>query len=808
METTTEHEVERYTGRGGRVVYLLLTLALILLALSSLAVTSRVTDMVLTGIVVSQIILIGLVFTLVTRRQQHELARILALKEEREQTSVRLEATNQQLRAANQQLEAANQQFEATNQQLEAGEQQLRATNQQLQAVNQELAAHQQQIRESERRYRLLFSNMACGFAFHRIICNEKGEPDDYEFIEVNDAFCTMTGLTQRGVVGRTVTAIFPGIRSAEPDLVSLYGRVALTGENLSYQFFFEPLERWYDVLAYCPMKGYFAVVFTDVSERMRAEEQLKGLNQQLCATNQQLSASEQQLRATNQQLRATNQQLCASEESLRVERNRIVTMLNAMPDGVCIIGSDYSVRYANPVLVGSFGEPADQPCYRYFHGRNAPCQECLLREVCTNRATMQWERVSGVNGRWYEHIATPLEMDGGEVVNLEVVRDISDRKKTEEELRKTHKLESLGVLAGGIAHDFNNLLGGAFGYIDMALGLVDTGSVLHRYLDRAMLAYTRARELSSQLLTFSKGGSPVKKVISVVHVVREACNLALSGSNTSSSIALDEVLPNVEADEGQLSQVLNNVLLNARQAMPQGGTVIVTVGSVTLGKGEKPHCEPGLYLRITIRDQGVGIAAEHLSSIFDPFFTTKQQGSGLGLATSHSIIKKHGGTIEVASTLAEGTVFSIFLPATSAPAPHTPLAGGELQRGSGRVLVMDDEPIIRSMVEELLGRAGYRVDTARNGEDALELYATARSQGDPYGVVILDLTVSGGMGGDETIRKLRGLDSEVRAIVSSGYSDNPVVANFPAWGFKGAVIKPYRATELCEAVARVLAAA
>ena len=374
-----------------------------------------------------------------------------------------------------------------------------------------------------------------------------------------------------------------------------------------------------------------------------------------------------------------------------------------------------------------------------------------------------------------------------------------------EEELLRARKLESLGVLAGGIAHDFNNFLTVVQGNIGLARMELDPGEPFLETLDQTEIACHRAMVLSSQLLTFAKGGSPIRRVTSVAKLILDAVDLARAGSAVHISVDVAEDLWCAEVDAGQIAQVFHNVLLNAKQAMADGGTMEVLAENVP-AHGEKT-LTPGAHVRISIRDYGSGISADILPLIFDPYFSTKGSGSGLGLTTAYAIVSKHGGRLSVESKSGEGTVFRIDLPASqSAAAPEEPL-GALPPSGTGRVLVMDDEENIRTLLTHVLSRLGYDVSSARDGVEAVDLYEAARESGRGFDVVLLDLTVHCGMGGVETAQRLKSVDPSVRLIASSGYSDASVMSRGREYGFDDVLPKPWAVSQVGELLRRVLAA-
>jgi signal transduction histidine kinase/ActR/RegA family two-component response regulator len=392
-----------------------------------------------------------------------------------------------------------------------------------------------------------------------------------------------------------------------------------------------------------------------------------------------------------------------------------------------------------------------------------------------------------------------PARIDG-------ILWDITEQRLLEQERIKTQKLESVGTLAGGIAHDFNNLLQGIYGSISMARLTHDQKDKSLAMLAQAERALHQSVHLTSQLLTFAKGGQPLKRVIDLRPLVENTVAFALSGSRNRYEFVADADLRAVEADEGQIGQVIQNVVLNADQAMPLGGTIRVALRTIPAAAVVPPAGLEGDLVAITIRDEGAGIPAEHLPRIFDPYFTTKEKGSGLGLATTHSIVKNHGGLVRVQSEVGAGTTFVIYLPATgaerAAPAPPLPPAAGR----AARVLVMDDEELVRAVAGELLEAIGHEAGFAADGAAAVAAYQAAREAGSPFDVVVLDLTIRGGMGGVETMRRLLELDPGVTAIVSSGYSDDAVLATYREQGFRAFLKKPYRLEELRETLDGVLA--
>ncbi len=392
-------------------------------------------------------------------------------------------------------------------------------------------------------------------------------------------------------------------------------------------------------------------------------------------------------------------------------------------------------------------------------------------------------------------------DMNGNFAGIVGVINDITDIRIAEKERIRVSKLESLGVLAGGIAHDFNNILTMILGNISLAkiYGGVNTEK-LQRLLESAEQAITRAKDLTRQLLTFSKGGTPVKKVASIRDLLESTVAFVLAGTAINYEFDIAPDLSTVEVDENQISQAIGNIVLNAQQAMPNGGTVRIIAENITLANADGP-LKKGDYVRISIRDQGIGIPEEYLDAIFDPYFTTKEKAGGLGLSICYSIIQRHQGHIGVESTLGVGTTFVIYLPAAQTEYREEKQTEKTMvMNGNGRILVMDDEETIRSIVGDILQYLGYTVDFAKDGEEAVDMYSSR-----PYDAVILDLTIPGGMGGKETIKHLRAIDPAVKAIVSSGYSNDPIMSDFAKYGFKDVIIKPYTIHEISNVLKSVI---
>lgn len=398
--------------------------------------------------------------------------------------------------------------------------------------------------------------------------------------------------------------------------------------------------------------------------------------------------------------------------------------------------------------------------------------------------------------------------IDGKPIRTQCIFRDVTQKKRMEEELNKAQKIESLGVLAGGIAHDFNNLLAAVLGNVSLAKMHLNSPDKIHSYLENTEKATLRAKGLTQQLLTFSKGGAPIKRATTISDLITDSTAFILRGSNVNCVYDFANDLWAVEADEGQLSQVTQNLVINASQAMKDGGTITIHGRNITIQPVTDLPLVPGQYIKLQFEDQGCGIEKEHLSKIFDPYFTSKQSGSGLGLAISYSIIKNHGGLIQVHSEGVRGTTFTIYLPAISdeVVSQNNLVENDNVTSIRGRILIMDDELLVREMSMEILNYLGCKSTAAADGHETIKMYLQAQENNTPFDLLIMDLTIPGSMGGVETLEKLRALDPDVKALVSSGYANDPVMANFKEYGFCGVVPKPFSIEELNEVLSKILA--
>ena len=435
------------------------------------------------------------------------------------------------------------------------------------------------------------------------------------------------------------------------------------------------------------------------------------------------------------------------------------------------------------------------QELYRLAHA--SPGQQGLplfleLEHTCKDGSTI-WAEVRA--SLLFDDEGSPLGFAG-------VTRDLTERQKIDREkhaleaqLLRSQKMDAIGTLAGGIAHDFNNLLTSILGNITLTQHIMKLPPLGETNLTRAEQATLRAKDLTQQLLAFAKGGDPIKHLISLRDLIIESSGFSLSGSSVLAQQDLATDLWPIEADPGQISQVIHNIIINAVQAMPNGGKFRIHADKMWVNPSLDPTplpLSPGPYVHVTLSDEGTGIAQDQLERIFDPYFSTKPEGHGLGLASAYTIMQKHGGYISVESQLTVGTKFSLYFPACVSGAKPIKLETLPLHYGRGTILVMDDEDAIRQLAKEMLSHCGYLCVLAKDGYEAIALYQQALEQHAPFSAVILDLTVPGSLGGKETILRLRKIDPDVIAFVSSGYSTDPIMANYHTYGFHGVITKPY----------------
>ncbi|MFH1808838.1 MAG: PAS domain S-box protein [Pseudomonadota bacterium] len=491
------------------------------------------------------------------------------------------------------------------------------------------------------------------------------------------------------------------------------------------------------------------------------------------------------------------------AEEGLRDSEQRFRELAAALPEAVFEFDLQGRFTYVNDAGLRNFGYTEEDVAQGTFvvdmlvPEDRARALQGLSAGFRGDPGNEEYTALRRDGSRFPVHIqARPIVRNDRVVGMRGLVLDLSERRRLEEELLKTQKLESVGLLAGGIAHDFNNLLAAVLGSIELAGLDLPSDHVAQESLAMAEKAALKGRALTQQLLTFARGGAPMKRAVDLEHIITDASQLALAGSNARVELTLAEALRPVEGDDGQLSQIFSNLFINAAQAMPQGGVISVRARNVCRPPGVDAT-QSADWVQIELADTGVGIPAENLNRIFDPYFTTKPRGSGLGLAVAYSVVRGHGGQISVRSVLDEGTCFTLLLPAQAQVRALAPAGEHGMPRGSGRVLVLDDDPQVRRVVEAMLRALGYQPTGVSDGAEAAAAHRRAWEEGQRFRAALLDLTVPGGLGGAAVSGALRLQDPAVRLVATSGYSNDPVMAHPDAYGFDEVLAKPYQLEHL-----------
>jgi PAS domain S-box-containing protein len=502
------------------------------------------------------------------------------------------------------------------------------------------------------------------------------------------------------------------------------------------------------------------------------------------------------------------------AEKALKESEKRFKELADMLPEVVFETDESMVVTYVNRKGIELFGYPDD------YYPENLKCIDLLIPEEREAGAQNIINKMKGNHKTPSEYTgvkkdgttfpmllhSVPYFKDGKPAGIRGIVVDLSLIKKAERDLANARKLESLGLLAGGIAHDFNNLITGLFGSVDIAKKEIENGNIKEagEVLGKSLPAFERAKDLTNQLVTFAKGGEPKKKKGDLGKIVADTVKFALTGSEIVPEFHSDKEIYTAEFDPFQIGQVIENIIFNAKHAMSDKGNIKISIDTVLMDGEVTELLAPGEYVRISIKDSGTGIPSEHRNNIFDPFFTTKKDGTGLGLATSWSIIKRHKGTIEFDSHPGRGTTFLIYIPSCECE-PEIVVPPQKSFSGHGRVLVMDDEFIIREVAGKMLKDAGFTVDKAVTGEEAVDMYKEAFNKGIPYDVIILDLTIPGGMGGNEALQKIKEFHKDVAAICSSGYSDDDIISNPEKYGFSASLPKPYLRETFSEVIRKVI---
>ncbi len=508
------------------------------------------------------------------------------------------------------------------------------------------------------------------------------------------------------------------------------------------------------------------------------------------------------------------------AEKALAAEKERLAVTLRSIGDGVIttdVTGKTVMLNMVAEQLTGwTQAEAVGRPLEEIFHIINEqsrekcenPVDKVLSRGEIIGLANHTALLSKDGSERSIADSGAPIRDKDNKVIGVVLVfRDVSEQIKTEKELLKGKKLESIGVLAGGIAHDFNNILAAILGNINLALFDAELTERTKKLLTEAEKATLRAKDLTQQLLTFAKGGEPVKEVASLASVIRDSANFVLHGDKVACRFEIPDNLWLVDIDKGQISQVIQNIVLNASHAMPEGGIITVTCENVASSDNLKTLAlQKGRFVKISIKDEGIGIPGNLVEKIFDPYFSTKQEGSGLGLAVTHSIIIKHGGHISVESSPGVGTTFTLYLPASDLEKVGRQETKKQLKSSSqAKIMVMDDEEMVRDVCREMLLSLGHEVVLAADGEEAVKLYQESMDAGKLIDLLIMDLTIPGGMGGEIAVREVLSINPKARVIVSSGYSNDPIMAKYNDYGFCAAIVKPYRLKELAGLIGKII---
>jgi two-component system cell cycle sensor histidine kinase/response regulator CckA len=508
-----------------------------------------------------------------------------------------------------------------------------------------------------------------------------------------------------------------------------------------------------------------------------------------------------------------------AMERKLKQSEHWLATTISSLNDAIITTDADGQITLLNPTAIALTGWSHEDAIGKPLHEilcvldestrtRDANLLATLLSKPTNHSLDLTGLLVSRMGDEIpIQYHVAPIRDAADQTLGAVIVfRDVTEQRRREQESLRVQKLESLGLMAGGVAHDFNNLLSVVVNNLTLLKMRLNPQDEVYRRLELLEKSLWRGAELTQQLLTFAKGGAPVRKPTNIAALLHEAADLALSGSAVHPNFRLAQDLWPAEVDVGQMGHALHNLFLNAKEAMPTGGQIEIYAENTHLIAEQNPPLKSGNYVWIALRDYGAGIAPENLGHVFDPYFTTKPHGSGLGLATVHSIVKRHEGHITVDSAPGVGTTFSIYLPAVEQPSDQQEPARPEtLMTGKGRILLMDDEDLIREATGALLEHLGYTYACASDGAEAVALYREAMTTGQRFDVVILDLTVPGGMGGQEALALLQTMDPAVKAIVSSGYFHDPIVANYQSHGFSGVVSKPYTIEEMSDTLHRLI---
>ncbi len=648
---------------------------------------------------------------------------------------------------------------------------------------------------------------------------------DEGRFIDANAEHTRITGYERREIIGKTTLELNlwfnPEQRREFYNIINTEGRLkdfeilmrTKSGEIRTLLFSAEQIM----------LRGIKCLVVSalDITERKEAEERINHLNLMLRSVR-----NVDQLITREKDRSLLIQKVCDSLVESRSFISTWIVLLDENQQPVIWAGANMNKEF--PALIESLKQGEIPQCVKkalsnkqvvITEDQLKACKGCPTQ--CGNADTGSMTVRLEIEGKNYgilcASISKKLIQDTEEISLFdEVAMDIAfalrdmelvaANELQEQERLRMAKMETIGMLAGGIAHDFNNLLTGIMGNIGLVKTYISSSDPTYEMLDEAEGAAVRARDLTQQLLTFAKGGKPLKKLVNAADLIKGSAEFALRGSKVKLELSFSDELWPIEADEGQISQVINNLVINADEAMPIGGRLKISAVNQAVKKSDALPLRGGNYIRVDITDTGIGMSREQLQSIFEPYFTTKQRGSGLGLTTAYSVVKNHNGAILVESTQNKGSSFHIYLPATKkALKGAKKLTVEESRQAGGKILIMDDEEVIRKMLKNMLGMAGYIVEVSADGVEALEKYQQAKKARDPFNAVIMDLTIPGGMGGKEAVKKLLEIDPQATVIVSSGYATDPIMSDYRKYGFKAVIAKPYSVKQLRELLSRLL---
>jgi len=661
------------------------------------------------------------------------------------------------------------------------------------------------QLATSEARYRTLVENAHDGIILVQ----------DWKIVYSNDAFARMIGYSADELKNMDLKKIVADTDLGKEVITQYNNRLQKKEAKQQYEAQLKrKTDNIIDVLISAQMVLLDGIptsiaIITDISALKEAYDTIQHQYEEI-------QSQYEELEAMNEEMVRTHYELTEATHKLEEESERLHATLRSIYDGVVatdlhgtiILINDKAEKLAGTSSKEIIGKPFNSVfTFNYVTTKEEfknPVNEILrYGELDTSGFALTFK--SHDKDVVVELSGAPIYVEGNIIGTVIVMHDITGQYWLEKEIQKISKLESLSILAGGIAHDFNNLLTSIIGNLSILKVKLSNNQLYQKYVERIENAAQRAADLTKQLLTFSKGGEPIKEVTSLEQVIRETAQFALSGSSVRCNYGIQPDLWNCEVDVGQMSQVFHNLILNAVQSMPHGGIITIKATNVTYdGSGQKPLL-PGNYVMITIKDEGVGIPKENLSRIFDPFFTTKERGSGLGLATSFSIIKRHGGHIEVHSETGKGSEFIIYLHATEKKEIITKGAIAPFTSPGGRVLLMDDDFTIYEVASHMLDIYGFKVDWVDTGEKAIEKYKESLAKSSPYDVIIMDLTVPGSMGGVQAVREIIEINPHAKVIVSSGYSNDPVMSHYKEYGFRGVIAKPYKIEEIIKVINEVI---